>query len=261
MPSSPSSKPVPIGSPRQAQGDGLGSSHNTPTGTPDIRLGRSYNRLSTPPLDLPPRNGGQDTPTPSGSFSGRGQLVRRGSTTPSVNPGILDELSDADKAKIIRRHLVSREERNIGGESSRQDNSGDIQVSHPSTPKSSERFPIPYDVPGGDITHDIYKWQSGTELRRTRSISFSGPSAPKDPAFEHIRQPGGFRRNFLLLNAREGGSEDDPDSDKSVMLRNFIDFLYLFGHFVGCTFQLCSNYSSFIILYVGWRRPGGRVRR
>ncbi|GJJ08351.1 hypothetical protein Clacol_002562 [Clathrus columnatus] len=235
MTSPSTSKPVFIGSPRNIQNDVFETnvtSQNTPIGTPDIRVIRSSGRFSTPPLDLPPRHPGQDTPTPPGSFQPRGLLARRGSTTPSVNPGILDELSDADKAKIIRRHLVSREERN-SGEGSRQDYLENLQVSHPSTPRSSDRFPIPYDVPGGDITHDIYKWQSGTELRRTRSISFSGPSAPKDPVFENIRQPGGFRRNYLLLNAREPDVESEIDPNRSVMLRNFIDFLYLFGHFAG----------------------------
>lgn len=235
MTSPSSSKPVPIRSPRLAQFDTSGAnstSQNTPVGTPDIRIIRSSGRFSTPPLDLPPRNVGQDTPTPPGSFSGRGLLVRRGSSTPSVNPNILDELSDADKAKIIRRHLVSREERNNGGDFIRQDNIEVAQASHPSTPQSTERFPIPYDTPGGDITHDIYKWQSGTELRRTRSISFAGPSAPKDPIFENIHQPGGFRRNYLLLNAREADAENDHDPNNSVMLNNFIDFLYLYGHFV-----------------------------
>ena len=58
-------------------------------------------------------------------------------------------------------------------------------------------------------------------------MSFAGPSsAPPDPAFEHIHEPGGFRRNFVLLRANEQGVEEPR------ILNNFIDFLYIFGHFV-----------------------------
>ena len=48
-----------------------------------------------------------------------------------------------------------------------------------------------------------------------------------DPAFEHIHEPGGFRRNYVLLQGAGGEESEQPR-----MLNNFIDFLYLFGHFV-----------------------------
>jgi hypothetical protein len=57
-------------------------------------------------------------------------------------------------------------------------------------------------------------------------------SQPTDPAFEHIHEPGGFRRNYVLLQANEQGAEPQ-------ILNNFIDFLLLFGHFV----------SSLILLF------------
>lgn len=41
-----------------------------------------------------------------------------------------------------------------------------------------------------------------------------------------MKEPGGFRRNFLTSRANERGIEGPP------MLRNVIDFLYLYGHFV-----------------------------
>jgi proton-coupled amino acid transporter len=77
--------------------------------------------------------------------------------------------------------------------------------------------------------HEIYKWhaeQGREHLRRPRSVSFSGPQLSVDPAFQHIHEPGGFRRNYLMLAAREQGQEDPR------MLHNFIEFLYLYGHFV-----------------------------
>lgn len=47
-----------------------------------------------------------------------------------------------------------------------------------------------------------------------------------DPAFDHIHEPGGFRRNYLLLKANQEGAEQPQ------MLKNFVDFLFIFGHFV-----------------------------
>lgn len=45
-------------------------------------------------------------------------------------------------------------------------------------------------------------------------------------AFEHIREPGGFRRNYVMMRANEQGLEEP------IVSNNFIEFLYLFGHFV-----------------------------
>lgn len=52
-----------------------------------------------------------------------------------------------------------------------------------------------------------------------------------DPAFEHIHEPGGFRRNYVLLKASEQGIEQPQ------IASNFVDFLYLFGHFVSACFE------------------------
>ncbi|KAI0038838.1 hypothetical protein FA95DRAFT_1613065, partial [Auriscalpium vulgare] len=43
----------------------------------------------------------------------------------------------------------------------------------------------------------------------------------------HFHEPGGFRRNYVLLQ-----SNGAPQDDRRV-LRNFIDFLYILGHFAG----------------------------
>ena len=61
-------------------------------------------------------------------------------------------------------------------------------------------------------------------------MSFAGSTGvPQDPAFEHIREPGGFRRNYVLLQG-QGSSREEGEPPR--ILNNFIDFLYLFGHFV-----------------------------
>jgi hypothetical protein len=95
------------------------------------------------------------------------------------------------------------------------------------------------------VRHDIYKWQSDQRRQsmRVRSASFAAPPAPPDPAFEHIHEPGGFRRNYVLLRANEQGAEEPRT------LNNFIDFLFIFGHFVGLPFV-----SVFILLKTALRR-------
>lgn len=45
--------------------------------------------------------------------------------------------------------------------------------------------------------------------------------------FEHIHEPGGFRRNYVLL---QGAADEEGEQPR--ILNNFIDFLYIFGHFV-----------------------------
>ena len=86
--------------------------------------------------------------------------------------------------------------------------------------------------------HNIYKWHAEKRKARARAVSFAGPSQVPDPAFEHIHEPGGFRRNYVLLRALEQGVTERP------ILNNFIDFLYLFGHFVGSLHSYPARYFT-----------------
>ncbi|CUA71442.1 Vacuolar amino acid transporter 3 [Schizosaccharomyces pombe 972h-] [Rhizoctonia solani] len=223
------------GSPRDEQ----------PQGTPGDR------RYGTPPVaNIPPRV--FDSPRPPSAVPNYGSAPQR----PAFNPGptsgsgtatpTLNGDDDSDRARVVRRHLVSAEERT----DSRRPSAGGISLARPqflSRPSSGagstsqgpnpapgpdleEPFPIPYGSHGGDVTHEIYKWhadQGREHLRRPRSVSFSGPEVSVDPAFRHIHEPGGFRRNYVMLAAREQGQENPR------MLHNFIEFLYLYGHFAG----------------------------
>ena len=47
-----------------------------------------------------------------------------------------------------------------------------------------------------------------------------------DPTLAHIKEPGGFRRNFVINRAQENGLV------APTIVRNVIDFLFLYGHFV-----------------------------
>jgi proton-coupled amino acid transporter len=251
-------KPVAIKSPRLAPADssatGLSSSHRI-SGTPDLRaLQAQYS--GTPPPQIPlPRGATPLYGSPSTSGAAFPELARKssyGSALGGGSPGLrygtppvgsdvphlsLDGLSDEDKAKILRRHLVSKEDRaRRHSHSSSNDNlQGTATVSRRSSGvgprpdrEETDAFPIHYDAPGADVVHEVYKWHSDQRRpARPRAVSYAGIEAPPDPTFEHIHEPGGFRRNYLLLRANEQGIEEPR------ILNNFIDFLFIFGHFAG----------------------------
>lgn len=198
------------------------------------------------PRNIPPRAG---TPARSGP--------RLGTTPGSSSPQVADvgSVPDEDKARVLRRHLVSREERlrSPGDTGVSASSAGPLAGSSPGqaaaesseapdarfadegaasavSREDSEPFPVPYHTEGGDVTHSIYKWhadQRRDAQRPQRSKSLVVPrKSSNHPAFEHIHEPGGFRRNYVLLNA--------PDhNERSVVANNFIEFLYLYGHLAG----------------------------
>ncbi|GMK53645.1 hypothetical protein CspeluHIS016_0102310 [Cutaneotrichosporon spelunceum] len=148
----------------------------------------------------------------------------------------LAEVTDEEKARVLRRHLVSAEERGSGSKAPTPANDttsieGSSQAGDSSVAQMPEEpFPIPYDAPGGDVTHSLYKWQQGARPRRpSRAASFSHAdrSGIIDPAVTQMKEPGGFRRNFLSARAQERGDDVPP------MIRNVVDFLFLYGHFAG----------------------------
>lgn len=77
-------------------------------------------------------------------------------------------------------------------------------------------------------------------------MSFAGPSQAPHPAFEHIHEPGGFRRNYVILRANEQGEEEPR------MLNNFIDFLLLFGHFVCFLLESLLPERVVYLVELGW---------
>ena len=97
-----------------------------------------------------------------------GISARRPSTPASGhldNP--FDDLTDEDKARVLRRHLVSREERQNNRPSTPDQVPGSLSrrgsdtgnISHRSSVsmlrpqrEDTEPFPVPYDAPGADIT-------------------------------------------------------------------------------------------------------------
>jgi proton-coupled amino acid transporter len=184
------SKPLSIASPRlrpQLEHE----IEETASQTPDLRQLRQ--QFGTPPVwaAIPPfRSPGTITPLavgsparPSSSADFRPQSARgitsplaadavTGTSTPLEAPD-LASLGEEEKIKVLRKHLVSREQRlghsrgasNHSPQSSRRvslhepdsNRSHSRQVSRPSSPgpskDNSEPFPLPYNAPGGDITY------------------------------------------------------------------------------------------------------------
>lgn len=179
------SRPVNISSPRQ--GNIFDSSSLTPTGTPDLRAWRAQYTGTPPVPNIPPRftPGSSSSNSPGLNLLPQPELIGRAFLSPSngISPARLstsaipgsaldsldlDNLPDEDKARVIRRHLLMREERqNRPDLNSISGSSRDARVSNEDIPsvgsssslrspaiprEETEAFPIPYEAPGADIT-------------------------------------------------------------------------------------------------------------
>lgn len=182
--SSPS-QPVDISSPRLQPGsqEVLVGTPASQSHTPDLRALRA--QFGTPPVNLPPRphsrTEGDPEHSTSASFTGRGLAsgsglqsrgVSEGSTlrpvvgggngdgdTPPSRGERPEELPEDEVARVLRRHLVSREERNnrVEARAAEALDAAGISAGAPSPPQGprrqdSEAFPIPFSAPGGDVT-------------------------------------------------------------------------------------------------------------
>jgi proton-coupled amino acid transporter len=149
----PPTKPLNIGSPRTAGFSAdAGVSGSPGAGTPPVP---NIPRFGTPGLAGTPGSlGARGAGTP-GSFTSGVAGGRLG--TPDVN---VHELPDEEKARVLRRHLMSREEREAAaagqaGAGSRRES--DVSaVRRPSTVvrrQDTEAFPVPFEAPGADVTY------------------------------------------------------------------------------------------------------------
>lgn len=89
-------------------------------------------------------------------------------------------------------------------------------------------------LPGGSILDEIYKWTAQVESkqqRRTRTQSISLPAIREptvDISLQSLKQPGGFRRHFVLSKAAQQGKKPP-----NFVTSSFVEFLCLYGHFGG----------------------------
>ncbi|KAI9487222.1 MAG: transmembrane amino acid transporter protein-domain-containing protein [Benjaminiella poitrasii] len=139
------------------------------------------------------------------------------------------DLPDEQVANIVKRHLVD-------ASPSPSLRSGSIHrtpTNEEEQGNGSSNLRTVHQLPGGAITHDIYKWAEDVEneqiAKRQRSQSFFMPrSGPLDPALARLKDPGGFRRHFVVDKAARQGK-----APPHWMTRTFVDFLALYGHFGG----------------------------
>jgi proton-coupled amino acid transporter len=169
----PPTKPLNIGSPRSGGLAPPDSDSPGFAGTPPVPNIPRYGSPRAPPVflgDSPARGG-----TP-GSFLGGpgrggtpGSLIARasGTGTPLGEAGVnVEELPDEEKARVLRRHLMSREEREAaaaqGGALASRRGSDVSTVGKPRRPtavvrrQDTEAFPVPFEAPGADVTYAFF---------------------------------------------------------------------------------------------------------
>ena len=140
------------------------------------------------------------------------------------------DLPEDQVASIVKRHLVdtspSASLRSSSLHRTGTNNNDD-------DPAGGSNVRSVHQLAGGAITHDIYKWADDIEneqlSKRQRSQSFHIPRGEIiDPALARLKDPGGFRRHFVVDKAARQGRQPPH-----WMTRTFVDFLALYGHFGG----------------------------
>lgn len=149
-------------------------------------------------------------------------------------------------AKVVKRHLVLHSlsesllttsqipryhRRRSNNHHSPSSTTAPRHAAATSTPIYSAHFLLP----GGAIVDEIYKWTERVEnqhlWRRQRAESISLPAIRNvisDPALQTLKQPGGFRRHFVLSKAARQGKRPP-----NFLTSSFVEFLCLYGHFGG----------------------------
>ncbi|KAF2832135.1 hypothetical protein CC86DRAFT_312966 [Ophiobolus disseminans] len=199
-------------------------------------FGNSPPRFDTPPIrPLSPSTKEPSIrapPSQYGSFDGRGR-----SPVPYQDP------------EIVRRHLVghyaspSRSNRGFLDDERAPSQSG-------KGPEEEDEEFSSLQLQGGDITRQIYRWSEQQQqqeepgkMQRSKSFHQTRPR-PDDHVLDidSIRQPGGFRRNYLRRAAGSPspapgpsgyGTVGQPRQQPQVFTSNFLEFLTLYGHFAG----------------------------
>lgn len=233
------------------------------------RDGRPTNARDVPQLDgasdLPPRMEGRSVPGPAQSALSNA-LASNPQSTPLLGAGtpprareaaLNDRLPRSDYGsmdirqmagspapvedpEIVKRHLVQPEEMNTRFGSSlrmaQHDGMNDDEF-------SSLR------LQGGDITRQVYRWAEEadgsmrTRYKRSQSFHVKRPQ-PEDETLDitNIRQPGGFRRNYLRRavgspaphnRASDPASIEAGKTQPKLFTNSFLEFLTLYGHFAG----------------------------
>lgn len=159
----------------------------------------------------------------------------------------ISESVPIEDPEIIKRHLVQREQGGLRFGSPRRIPQGDgLDDDDDGDEFSSLR------LQGGDITREVYRWAEEAEgslrgrYKRSQSFHVKRPEPENETLdISNIRQPGGFRRNYLRRQAGESPAPSghpshrnslDPISGRAqpkLFTNSFLEFLTLYGHFAG----------------------------
>ncbi|KAI8876038.1 hypothetical protein K501DRAFT_232704 [Backusella circina FSU 941] len=143
------------------------------------------------------------------------------------------ELPVEQVAKVVKRHLVYQP----GSSSSiipprrKQHHKHKGHKQHQTTSPTYSKHHL---LSGGSILDEIYKWTAKVEhkqQKRTRTQSISLPAIREptiDTSLQSLKQPGGFRRYFVLNKAAKQGKKPP-----NFVTGSFVEFLCLYGHFGG----------------------------
>lgn len=136
-------------------------------------------------------------------------------------------LPDEHKAKVLEKYLARPDDTTDEG-----DSQNPSMISTASSRVTLEdEYQAPHHMEGGAITEDVYRWAHQKRPRRAKRSesmhlpSTSGIEVPFDK--DVLKQPGGFRRSYILTQAAEQG-KPPPRA-----LKSFVEFLMLYGHFAG----------------------------
>ncbi|KAJ3327429.1 neutral amino acid transporter [Blyttiomyces sp. JEL0837] len=165
-------------------------------------------------------------------------------------------MTETDVARIVSEHLVTAGE--IGSSSGaagggsqnyyHQRNGSQVSNNHlvagvASSSQNPEQAISPnslssvsHNLLGGSVTHEIYQWTekrtTPQEHKRRNSepdlLNAAHRRTPELVRASDLREPGMFRRHFLTNKARAQGRPEP-----SLLTRNFIDFLALYGFYGG----------------------------
>ncbi|KAI9486482.1 MAG: transmembrane amino acid transporter protein-domain-containing protein [Benjaminiella poitrasii] len=148
-------------------------------------------------------------------------------------------------AKVVKRHLVyhpasassslipPRPSRKQRKEKQKQQKK-DQKLREQQQKQKQPIYNTHHLLPGGAILDEIYKWTAQVENRqqkrnRAQSISLPPNREPMiDASLQSLKQPGGFRRHYVLNKAAKQGKRPP-----NFVTSSFVEFLCLYGHFGG----------------------------
>ncbi|GAA5801756.1 transmembrane amino acid transporter protein-domain-containing protein [Helicostylum pulchrum] len=164
-------------------------------------------------------------------------------------------------AKVVKRHLVyhpasssslipprpSRKQRQQRKQQQQQQQKQqEQQEQQKAVPvNSSSSYNSHHLLPGGSILDEIYKWTAEVEHKqhkrnRTQSISLPAIREPTiDNSLQSLKQPGGFRRHYVVSKAAKQGKKPP-----NFVTSSFVEFLCLYGHFGGENLSDAESSSS-----------------